>query len=50
MAAVWGCAEIMASLQPQHQTLLFSATMPQEIETLANSYLKKPVTIKVPHC
>jgi len=40
-------SEIMASLQPAHQTLLFSATMPQEIEALANNFLTKPVTIKV---
>lgn len=40
-------SEIMRSLQPQHQTLLFSATMPQEIEVLASAFLNKPVTIKV---
>ncbi len=37
----------MQSLKPGHQTLLFSATMPVEIETLANQYLTKPVTVKV---
>ena len=40
-------AEIMQSLKPGHQTLLFSATMPVEIEALANQYLTKPVTVKV---
>ena len=39
-------AEIMQSLKPGHQTLLFSATMPVEIEALANQYLTKPVTVK----
>ena len=36
----------MQSLKPGHQTLLFSATMPVEIEALANQYLTKPVTVK----
>jgi ATP-dependent RNA helicase DDX5/DBP2 len=40
-------SEIMQSLKPGHQTLLFSATMPVEIEALANQYLTKPVTVKV---
>lgn len=40
--------EIMASLPPQHQTLLFSATMPVEIEELANKYFHNPVRLKVP--
>ena len=39
--------EIMASLPPQHQTLLFSATMPVEIEELANKYFHNPVRLKV---
>lgn len=30
-----------------HQTLLFSATMPKEIEQLAAQYLNKPVKVKV---
>ena len=37
----------MASLPPQHQTLLFSATMPVEIEELANKYFHNPVRLKV---
>jgi len=30
-----------------HQTLLFSATMPKEIEQLAAQYLTKPVKVKI---
>lgn len=37
----------MARLPSRHQTLLFSATMPKEIEDLANGYLNNPVTVKV---
>ena len=40
-------AEVMENLPVKHQTLLFSATMPEEIEKLANQYLTKPVRIKV---
>ncbi|KAK2386540.1 DEAD-box ATP-dependent RNA helicase [Trifolium repens] len=39
--------EIMRSLPEKHQTLLFSATMPVEIEALANEYLTNPVQVKV---
>jgi len=39
--------EVMMNLPEEHQTLLFSATMPPEVETLAGDYLKKPVKIKV---
>jgi len=39
--------EVMSRLPTPHQTLLFSATMPKEIENLANGYLNNPVTIKV---
>lgn len=44
--------DIMQNLPTPHQTLLFSATMPEEIETLAGQYLSQPVRIKVPasHC
>ncbi|CAI7847931.1 unnamed protein product, partial [Closterium sp. NIES-53] len=38
---------IMANLPKQHQTLLFSATMPEEIEALAQEYLRTPVRVKV---
>ena len=37
----------MNNLPPRHQTLLFSATMPKEIEDLAKAYLTQPVTVKV---
>jgi len=38
---------ILAYLPKQRQTLLFSATMPQEIRHLACDILKEPVTIQV---
>jgi len=39
--------EVMSRLPQRHQTLLFSATMPKEIEGLAQAYLNFPCTIKV---
>ncbi|KAL6312893.1 hypothetical protein AAG906_032152 [Vitis piasezkii] len=39
--------EVMQNLPQKHQTLLFSATMPMEIETLAQEYLNNPVQVKV---
>uniref|UniRef100_A0ABL6VSB4 RNA helicase n=1 Tax=Cannabis sativa TaxID=3483 RepID=A0ABL6VSB4_CANSA len=39
--------EVMRSLPEKHQTLLFSATMPVEIETLTQEYLSSPVQVKV---
>lgn len=39
--------EVMSRLPQRHQTLLFSATMPREIEALAQAYLTFPITIKV---
>ncbi|CAN6469447.1 unnamed protein product [Victoria cruziana] len=39
--------EVMQNLPKKHQTLLFSATMPVEIEALAQEYLNKPVQVKV---
>jgi ATP-dependent RNA helicase DDX5/DBP2 len=39
--------EVMRNLPENHQTLLFSATMPEEIEALAQEYLRKPVQVKV---
>lgn len=39
--------EVLANLPKPHQTLLFSATMPAEIEGLARSYLNHPVTVRV---
>jgi len=37
----------LQSLPVPHQTLLFSATMPREIEQLAAQYLNKPVKVKI---
>ncbi|XP_042476556.1 ATP-dependent RNA helicase DBP2-like isoform X2 [Macadamia integrifolia] len=39
--------EVMRNLPKNHQTLLFSATMPVEIEALAQEYLTNPVQVKV---
>jgi len=39
--------EVMQGLAKQHQTLLFSATMPEEIEALADDFLHNPVSVKV---
>jgi len=39
--------EVMKNLPKEHQTLLFSATMPPEVEELAGKYLNKPVRVKV---
>lgn len=39
--------EVMQNLPKKHQTLLFSATMPVEIEALAQEYLSNPVQVKV---
>ncbi|KAF5470321.1 hypothetical protein F2P56_010841 [Juglans regia] len=39
--------EVMCNLPEKHQTLLFSATMPTEIEALAQEYLTNPVQVKV---
>lgn len=38
---------VIRHLPAQRQNLLFSATMPKEIEELANQILKKPVCVKV---
>ncbi|MHC4117389.1 MAG: DEAD/DEAH box helicase [Planctomycetota bacterium] len=38
---------IICCLIHEHQTLLFSATMPKEIETLARKYLRDPLTINL---
>lgn len=39
--------KIIAHIPAQRQTLLFSATMPKEINALAETFLKNPVTVKV---
>lgn len=38
---------IMECMLQEHQTLLFSATMPNEIERLTQQYLKEPVRIQL---
>ena len=38
---------IMAALPSQRQTLLFSATMPDEIRTLATDFLRQPITVEI---
>lgn len=39
--------KIVAEIHPYRQTLLFSATMPPEVEALARKYLRKPVVVQV---
>jgi ATP-dependent RNA helicase RhlE len=38
---------IVDAIPPYRQTLLFSATMPPEVEALARKYLRKPVVVQV---
>ncbi len=38
---------IVAQIHPYRQTLLFSATMPPEVEALARKYLRKPTVVQV---
>jgi ATP-dependent RNA helicase RhlE len=38
---------IVGAIHPYRQTLLFSATMPPEVEALARKYLRKPVVVQV---
>ncbi|MGH7652194.1 MAG: DEAD/DEAH box helicase [Gemmatimonadaceae bacterium] len=38
---------IVNEIPPYRQTLLFSATMPPEVEALARKYLRKPVVVQV---
>jgi ATP-dependent RNA helicase RhlE len=38
---------ILAALPAQRQTLLFSATMPDEIRSLANEFLRDPVAVEL---
>jgi ATP-dependent RNA helicase RhlE len=40
---------ILAALPKSRQTLLFSATMPEEIRSLANEFLCDPVTVDLGH-
>ena len=47
MGFVHDVKRVMAKLPAQRQNLMFSATMPKEIEQLADSFLHRPVTVKV---
>lgn len=47
MGFITDVKKIIAKLPEEHQTLLFSATMPPEINKLATSLLKDYVTIKI---
>ncbi len=38
---------IVGDIPPYRQTLLFSATMPPEVEALARKYLRKPIVVQV---
>jgi ATP-dependent RNA helicase RhlE len=38
---------VVSDIPPYRQTLLFSATMPPEVEALARKYLRKPVVVQV---
>src|SRR5215208_4700744 len=38
---------IVGQIPPYRQTLLFSATMPPEVEALARKYLRKPIVVQV---
>jgi ATP-dependent RNA helicase RhlE len=38
---------VVNEIPPYRQTLLFSATMPPEVEALARKYLRKPVVVQV---
>lgn len=40
-------SRIVGDIPPYRQTLLFSATMPPEVEALARKYLRKPVLVQV---
>jgi len=38
---------VVSDVPPYRQTLLFSATMPPEVEALARKYLRKPIVVQV---
>lgn len=40
-------SRIVSGVPPYRQTLLFSATMPPEVEALARKYLRRPVVVQV---
>ena len=39
--------KLVAAMPPYRQTLLFSATMPPEVEVLARKYLRRPHVVEV---
>src|SRR5688500_10719327 len=39
--------KLVAAMPAYRQTLLFSATMPPEVEALARKYLRKPVVVQI---
>jgi ATP-dependent RNA helicase RhlE len=47
MGFIHDVKRIMALLPKQRQTLLFSATMPEEIQDLAHSFLRDPVRVDI---
>ncbi len=47
MGFIQDVKKIIAQIPANRQTLLFSATMPSEINKLAETFLKNPVTVKV---
>ncbi|HRP88860.1 MAG TPA: DEAD/DEAH box helicase [Edaphocola sp.] len=47
MGFVHDVKRILKLLPPQRQTLLFSATMPDEIQKLANTMLNQPIMVEV---
>lgn len=47
MGFIHDVKKVIAKLPEKRQTLFFSATMPQEVEKLAQSLLTNPVTVKV---
>ena len=47
MGFIHDVKKVIAKLPEKRQTLFFSATMPQEVEKLAQSLLIQPVTVKV---
>src|SRR5699024_12721110 len=47
MCSIYDQKDISKAIQEQHQTLLFSATMPKEIREIATTLMKQPTEIKV---
>ncbi|HTJ51516.1 MAG TPA: DEAD/DEAH box helicase [Cyclobacteriaceae bacterium] len=47
MGFIHDVKKVIAKLPPKRQTLFFSATMPPEIQTLANTILTNPIKVEV---